>query len=77
MKKLTKDAAGKGAKGKDSTKLMQEKEAEMKETIVNLEEDFFKKVSEGDDINAIMARGELKEGAAAGDMVAEDEEPRK
>lgn len=31
----------------------------MNATIVNLEEEFFKKVGEDDDINAIMARGEM------------------
>lgn len=66
MKKLTKDAAGKDKKAKDASKLQAEKEVQMKETIVNLEEEFFKKVSEGEDLNAIMARGEMNQYAEDG-----------
>ena len=57
-KKLNKDA---GAAKKDPSKVQAEKEEKMSEAIKDIEEQFFKKVSEDDDINAIMARGELKQ----------------
>ena len=61
-KKLTGDAGAKDKKGKDAQKALEEKEQAMKQALVSIEEEFFKKVSEDDDLDAIKARAEMNQG---------------
>ena len=51
-------------KEKDADKLAREAEENMKATLNQIEEDFFKKVSVNEDVGAIKARGELSKQAA-------------
>lgn len=59
-KKLSGDAGGKDKKVLDAG-IIQEKEDAMKNTLVTIEEEFFKKVSEDDDLDAIKARAEMNQ----------------
>lgn len=61
-KKLTGEVGGKDKKTKDTIKAMEEKDQAQKQALVQIEEDFFKKVSEDDDLDAIKARAEMNLG---------------
>lgn len=57
-KKLNKDVVGGvGKKGKEGGLTRSEKDVELKETLVKIEEEFFNIVAKDDDLSAIKARG--------------------
>ena len=56
-KKLSKDAGKKGEKGKDPGQQKAEKETQLKENLVKIEEEFFNVVAKDEDLSTIKARG--------------------
>lgn len=57
MRKFEKDAKAPPKKAVDPVKFAKDKEEKMNELLENKRENFFKHVSEGDDLEAIQARG--------------------